>query len=312
MLIRFAAALLGIGAGIYAFTNVGEATPDVRHPGIVNPLGIFYDKTLEGVEQYQRPTALLVSGNCNRDDPRFSQARAAGAEVLAYINPTAVYDVLPCRSQDSLYGPDRERVPLWPFPDYGERVSWKNTHMTDIRVGSPWSNHVVDYVEKLMRDGKVDGVFLDVVGARLWSSTTSWKSWSDKEQDAWTDGNIDLVRRIDARRRAINPDFIVVNNSFWERGDPRGLEGARYVDGIVLEHPKLNDFEKRNAQRPYGDLGHRRVLVIAREGEAQAWAQVPGVTHVGDQKTYGHPGPPPVPFSALMDRVRRAGSLGSK
>ena len=150
MFIRVAAVLLGISAGIYALTDVGEANPPgIGRAGDVNPLGIFYDKSLDGVEEYQRPTALIVSGNCNRDDPRFTQARAAGAEVLAYINPTAVYDALPCRSQNSLYGPDRERVPLWPFPNYGERVSWKNTHMTDIRAGSAWSNHVVEYVEKL-------------------------------------------------------------------------------------------------------------------------------------------------------------------
>jgi hypothetical protein len=308
MITRMSIALVGVAVGLYALTTIGEANPPA---GAVNPLGIFYDGSLTSIEEYERPTAVLVSGNCNRDDPRFQKARAGGAEVLAYINPTAVYDNLPCKNKDSLYGSDRTRVPLWPYPSPGERVSWKNTHMTDIRPGSEWSNHVVDYVEKLMRDGKVDGVFLDVVGARLWSPMTSWKSWSAKEQDEWTDGNIDLVRRIDAKRREINPDFIVVNNSFWDRGDPHGLVGTQYVDGIVLEHPKFNPFEKANAQRPYGNLGHRRVLVIAREGEGAEWAKIPGVTHVGEQATYGHPGPPVVPFTALADRAKGAGMRGS-
>jgi hypothetical protein len=175
--------------------------------------------------------------------------------------------------------------------------------MTDIRAGSPWSNHVVEFVEQLMRDGKFDGVFLDVVGARVWADTTEWKDWPQAEKDEYTRGNIDLVRRIDEKRRAINPDFIVVNNSLWDRGDPMGFEGEQYVDGVVLEHPALNDYHRRYAGRRFGDLGHRRVLVIARSAEdARAWAHVPGVTNVTDERSYGHPDEPLVPFTALTDR----------
>jgi hypothetical protein len=273
---------------------------------VANPLGLFYDSSFTHFEAYEHPTAMLIAGNCNRDDPRFQQARAAGAEVLAYLNPTAVYDSLPCKRKPSLYGPDRERVPLWPYPNYGERVSWKHTHMTDMRAGSNWSNHVVDFVEKLMRDGQFDGVFLDVVGARVWADTTDWKTWPQSERDEYTRGNIDLVRRIDEKRRAIDPGFIVVNNSLWDRGDALGFEGEKYVDGVVLEHPSLNEYHRRYAGRPFGDLGHRRVLVIARSTEdARAWAHVPGVTHVTDERNYAHPGAPLVPFTALTDRRPR-------
>jgi hypothetical protein len=223
--------------------------------------------------------------------------------VLAYLNPTSVYDSLPCKRKPGLYGPDRERVPLWPYPNYGERVSWKHTHMTDMRAGSAWSNHVVEFVEQLMRERKFDGVFLDVVGARVWADTTDWKSWPQAERDEYTRGNIDLVRRIDEKRRAINPDFIVVNNSLWDRGDPIGFEGEKYVDGVVLEHPPLNEYHRRYASHAFGDLGHRRVLVIARTTEdARAWAQVPGVTNVTDERNYAHPDEPLVPFTALRDR----------
>jgi hypothetical protein len=290
---RLLAALLG--AAVSAMVPASST--------VANPLGLFYDNSFTNFEAYEHPTAMLVAGNCNRDDPRFQQARAAGAEVLAYINPTAVYDSLPCKNKPSLYGPDRNRVPLWPYPSYGERVSWKHTHMTDMRAGSDWSNHVVDFVAKLMRDGKFDGVFLDVVGARVWADTTRWSDWPQAERDEYTRGNIDLVRRIDEKRRAINPAFIVVNNSLWDRGDPVGFEGEKYVDGVVLEHPPLNDYHRRYADRHFGDLGHRRVLVIARSTEdALAWARVPGVTHVTDERNYGHPGEPLVPFTRLADR----------
>jgi len=281
---------------------LGAAAPALAS-AVANPLGLFYDDSFTNFESYEHPTAMLVAGNCNRDDPRFQQARAAGAEVLAYLNPTSVYDSLPCKRKPGLYGPDRERVPLWPYPNYGERVSWKHTHMTDMRAGSAWSNHVVEFVEQLMRARKFDGVFLDVVGARVWADTTDWKSWPQAERDEYTRGNIDLVRRIDEKRRAINPDFIVVNNSLWDRGDPIGFEGEKYVDGVVLEHPPLNEYHRRYAGHAFGDLGHRRVLVIARTTEdARAWAQVPGVTNVTDERNYAHPDGPLVPFTALRDR----------
>jgi hypothetical protein len=94
-----------------------------------------------------------------------------------------------------------------------------------------------------------------------------------------------------------------VNNSLWDRGDPAGFEGEKYVDGVVLEHPPLNDYHRRYAGRRFGDLGHRRVLVIARSADdARAWAHVPGVTHVTDERNYGHPDAPLVPFTPLTDR----------
>jgi hypothetical protein len=273
---------------------------------VVNPLGLFYNDSFENFEAYAHPTAIVVTGHCNRYDQRFSEARAAGAEVLAYINAVAVNDNLPCKAAlraVSLYGPDVSRVPLWPLPGYGVRSDWPRTRMTDIRAGSEWSDHVVAYVEQLMREDKVDGVFLDALGARPWSKLSQWRSWDRAEQDAWTDGCIDLVRRIDASRRKINPKFIVVNNSVWDRGDGIGFEGEKYVDGIVLEHPVFNAYHEKLAGHKFSDLGHRRVLVIARSTEeALRWADVPGVTHVNDQSKYDHPGSPLVPFTPLGDR----------
>ena len=280
----------------------------VARPTPVNPLALFYNDSFENFDAYVHPGAMIVTGHCNRYDPRFARARAAGAEVLAYINAVAVNDNLPCKAAlraVSLYGPDVSRVPLWPSPTYGARSDWPRTRMTDIRAGSEWSNRVVAYVEQLMREDKVDGVFLDALGGRPWSKLSQWKTWDRAEQDAWTEGCIDLVRRIDASRRAINPKFIVVNNSPWDRGDELGYKGEKYVDGIVLEHPELDAYHEKQAGRTFSDLGHRRVLVIARSTEdARRWAEVPGVTHVSDQQKYDHPGAPPVPFTPLNDRAK--------
>jgi hypothetical protein len=270
-----------------------------------NPLGIAF-KYVTNVPLYGKPTGMLITGRCNRYDAAFAAARQKGAEVLAYINPVARPDHFVCALDTQFYMNDIGQVPLWPYPTYGQRSPWPNTRMTDIRAGSEWSNHVVAYVERLMRERKVDGVFLDAVGVRPWSSLAEWNSWPQSEKNAFAAGNVDLVRRLDARRRAINPDFIIVANNVWEYGTMKALEGERYIDGVALEHPKpLSPWHVSYAARPFGNLGHRRVLVIANtRTDAQAWARVRGVTHVSDQTSaqYKHPNTPPVSFQALSDR----------
>src|SRR3954469_7489058 len=229
-----------------------------------NPLGLYFDNSFTNIEDYYHPGALLVTGNCNRYDEHFEKARAAGAEVIAYLDPIEVYDHLPCKLNAGFYGGNNP--PLWPFPQYGVRVNWHKSRMTDMRAGSQWADHVVDYVTGLMREGKVDGVFLDCVGARLWSDLAQWKTWDKSEQDAWTQGNVDLARRVDEKRRQINPKFIIVGNNVWDRGggDRTGVEGDNYVDGMILEHPPLNGYHRSYAGRSFADLGHRRVLVTVR------------------------------------------------
>jgi hypothetical protein len=270
-----------------------------------NPLGIAF-KNVTNVTAYGKPTGMLIAGRCNRNDAAFQTARRGGAEVLAYVNPNARPDHFVCALDTQFYMNDIGQVPLWPFPTYGQRSSWANTRMTDIRAGSAWSNHVVRYVEGLMREGKVDGVFLDTVGVRPWSNLVEWNSWPTAEKNAYVAGNIDLVRRLDARRRAIKPNFIIVTNNVWEAGTINATEAHRFIDGVALEHPKpLNPWHVNYAKRPFRNGGFRRVLVIANSrSEAQAWARVPGVTHVSDQTSaqYKHPNPPPVAFKRLTDR----------
>ena len=287
---------------VASFVSAAAIPPQMSHQA--NPLGIFWDDSFTNIEDYSRAGALVVAGNCNRYDPRFVKAREQGAEVLAYLNVIEVYDHMPCKLNQGFYMGGPDKVPKWPWPSYGERINWPNTHLVDMRAGSVWANHVVEYVTQLMRENKVDGVFLDNVGARLWTRA-HWKEWPQQEQDAWTEGNIDIVRRIDEQRRKINPRFIVVTNNLWDLGggNKKGFEGERYIDGVVIEHPKLNEYHRWYGGRTFSDLGHRRVLVIAlNEEDVEGWSHVPGVTHVTWQKNYSHPEKPEVPFTALTDR----------
>lgn len=272
-----------------------------------NPFGIAFNNETN-VSLYGKPTGLLVTGRCNRYDAAFATARSKGAEVLAYLNAASRPDHRVCGLDQAFYMNNYGAVPLWPYPTYGQRSIWPGTNMTDMRAGSTWILWVVSYVEKLMRERKVDGVFLDVVGGRPWNSS-NWTNWPQSEKDKWTDGAVDLVRRLDAKRRAINPNFIIVNNNVWAitGGSTRGLAGEKYVDGVSIEHPAgVNAYHLAYSKRPFSNLGHRRVLIIARNTtEAKAWAAATGlVTHVSPQTSaqYGNPTAPVVSFKPLYDR----------
>jgi hypothetical protein len=267
-----------------------------------NPLGLSF-KATTNTSLYGKPTGMLIAGRCNRYDSAFQTVRTKGGEVLAYLNPINRPNRAACALDSQFYMGDVARVPLWPYPSYGQRQLTSNTKMTDMRPGSRWITFVVGQIEKLMREGKVDGVFLDNVGARSWMPLAEWKTWSQKEKDLYTDGNIELVRRIDELRRRIKPSFIVVNNSLWDRGDTRGLPGERYVDGVSIEHPPgVTTWHTRYAGKAFSNLGHRRVLIIASSNsEALAWSKVKGVTHTSAQlgSEYGYPEVPVVPFVNL-------------
>jgi hypothetical protein len=272
-----------------------------------NPMGIAFKYTTN-VSLYGKATGLLVTGRCNRYESAFATARTKGGEVLAYINANERPDNTVCSLDQSFYMNSYGKVPLWPYPSYGARQSLAGYHLTDIRAGSAWSNWVVNYVTNLMKENKVDGVFLDTVGARLWSSLSNWNNWPQSEKDKWTDGEIDLVRRIDAVRRQIRPTFIVVGNNVWDRGngDTRGFAGEKYVDGVILEHVSItSQYHKNYAKRAFGNLGQRRVAIIAKSAtEAKQWATQAGVTHVSAQTSsqYIYPLTPIVSFTYLGDR----------
>lgn len=289
-----ACALSGLSLLLTVFAGAAQAA---------NPLGLAYSSTTN-VSLYAKPTGVLVTGRCNRYSSAFASARSKGAEVVAYLNAFERPDHRICDLDQAFYMNNYGAVPLWPYPSYGQRYAWPGHNLTDMRPGSKWILHVVAYIEKLMRERKVDGVWLDGIGARPWGHT-EWTTWSTTEKNLWTDGSIDLVRRLDAKRRAINPNFILISNNTWDRGDSRGYAGEKYVDGIALEHPTLylRPYHKAQVGHKFSNLGHRRVLVIARSAsEARAWAAVPGVTHVSSQLTYKYPTVPPVSFRALNDR----------
>lgn len=275
-----------------------------------NSAGLAYRDTTN-VSLYGKATGLIIAGRCNRLNSVFQTVRQNGGEVLVYITPAAVPDNFVCSLDQQTFMGDYGAVPLWPYPTYGQRIMRPGNHMADLRAGSTWSNYLVSFIEKLMRERKFDGVFIDTCGGRPWSSYSNWTNWPTWERDAWTKGCVDLVRRIDAKRRALNPGFIVINNNVWDRTDKStiGYAAHQYIDGVSLEHPanpSVATYHRNYAAKTFGNLGHRRVFVIARSlDDARAWATQKGVTHVSSQpneSSYAYPTKPPVGFKALYDR----------
>jgi hypothetical protein len=272
-----------------------------------NPVAFQYSSTTSA-NLYAHPTGMIVTGRCNRYATSFMNARANGAEVIVYLDPVERPDSPACALDTSFYMGNASSVPLWGKDSNNNwRVNYAGHTLADIRVGSTWSNFVVSYVEQLMQDDQVDGVFLDVVGGRLWSTLANWSSWPQAEKDAWTAGNVDLVRRLDVLRRQINPNFIIITNNTWDGNGTTGVAGEQYVSGVCLEHPAGSpttvNYHTNYAARAFSNVGHRRVLVIADNAtEAAQWASVTGVTHVTGQSSYSDAGVPSVGFQRLTDR----------
>ncbi len=339
---------------VYGLTLVAlmaaSSTTMAQNSYPTNSAGFYYQNTFQNIETYKQPTALLIAGECNRDNPHFAEARAKGAEVLAYINVVERQDPADvCDDYAEFYevSPGQSAA-LWPFPYSGHRVNYQGqnytTYLLDIRAGQAWSDRVVEFVEQLIREDKVDGVFLDVLGARLWGPRADWTNdinnqeadamqiprssdWTETERNAWTDGAVDLVRRLDVLRRSLNPKFIIVNNNTWSGAggnwnDPAnnttgGERGRQYVDGITREHHSSTEVPQTNyAQAEYSNLGHRRVIIIANDATDElAWRNKQGVTHVTSQPTYAYAPAPTQPvsptktFTRLTDRLRAFGII---
>src|SRR5688572_9386944 len=91
-----------------------------------NSAGFYYQSTFQNIEDYKQPTALIVAGECNRDNAHFAQARAKGAEVLAYINVVERQaDPDACADHAEFYTlPSGQLAAYWPFPALQQRTNY--------------------------------------------------------------------------------------------------------------------------------------------------------------------------------------------
>lgn len=264
----------------------------------INPLYLCYNN-VQGVRQLAGASAVFIAGHENRYDTEFIYARSVGSEIYAYFNLVSRPDVRVGPLNESFYMGDHTKVPLWPYPDYGKRSIYPDTHLTDIQVGSIWTDHAVKYLSDVMAEGRIDGFFFDVLGSQLWS-TAQFQEWPAQEQALWRQGAVDLIRRIDEARRKINPNFKIVTNNTW----PKAPEAEKYIDGVCAEHhPYTNTFMVNYMNKPFSDLGHKRSFVVAlNQTDVDLWANSPGVTHVAlvpKNSSYGTAISPHLPYNDI-------------
>ncbi|MBJ7456574.1 MAG: hypothetical protein JHC74_10995, partial [Thermoleophilia bacterium] len=252
-----------------------------------NPLTFDYDNS-NAITAYAKPTGAVVVGRSFTNTALIDQIQAGGGEVYQYVNVIDSWwtNYTATGDQAALYGGPRTNPAFLWKPS---RSNWPGTYLTDMRPGSPWILHAVDHLKKWFPTTHAKGIFLDVVGERLWSS--AWSSMSATEKAAWTAGNRDFVRRL---RAALGPKVILVANNMWQNGNPD-------LNGVTIEHHPFSAAVHWSAVTGRSDWFRpvRNMVIANSTSEAVRWATVPGVTHVSAQSSYGGPAAPILPFSLL-------------
>jgi hypothetical protein len=243
-----------------------------------NPFAISYSTPGEALMGYARPGGLAV---VQTEDPYrvpalIDRFRARGGEVLVYVNLVdgTPFGVSNTQARAGLYGTatGTRSSYLW----RPVRFNYRTFPLLDIRRGSAFSKHAVAWLRAFLAKYRIDGVFLDVLGSRLWSS--AWDGMSASERAAWSAGARSLVSRI---RAAVGPRPILVSNNFWDRGVPA-------LNGFVVEHHPTSELAHIGPKLTWSGW-HRPVrnLVIASgPSEAEAWRRVRGVSSVSPQTDY--------------------------
>ncbi len=262
------------------------ATPSLAGAA-ANPLTFDYDNST-AITAYARPTGAVVVGRNFFNPALVDRIQAGGGEVYQYVDVIdgwwASYNAT--GDQAALYGGSKQN-PSWLWSP--RRSNWPGTYITDMRPGSPWILHAVDHIRKWFPTTHAKGIFLDVVGERMW--TGAWSGMSASERTTWSAGNRDFVHRL---RVALGPKVILVANNSWSAGNSE-------LNGVTVEHHPYSSATYWSGQLGRSDwFKPTRNMVIANSTyEAGRWAGVPGVTHVSAQSSYGAPAAPILPFSQL-------------
>ena len=252
-----------------------------------NPLTFDYDNST-AITAYARPTGAVVVGRNFFNPALVDQIQNGGGEVYQYVDVIDGWWTTwnATGEQAALYG-GSQMNPNWLMSP--RRSNWPGTYMTDMRPGSPWILHAVDHIKQWFPTTHAKGLFLDVVGERLW--TSSWDAMSATEKSDWAAGNRDFVHRL---RVALGPNVILVANNTWPTGNTE-------LNGLTVEHHSSSEagFWAGMTGRADWFKPIRNMVISNGSTEARAWATVPGVTHVSPQSTYGQPVAPLLAFSPL-------------
>jgi hypothetical protein len=250
-----------------------------------NPMTFDYGNS-SALSAYAKPTGMVVVGRNFADTAAIDRVQSGGGEVLMYVDLVEGPGFNVSGDQADLYGGARLPAQYTWSP---LRYNFSNYPMTDLRPGSAWIQHVVAYMRDWFPTTHAKGLFLDVMGTRLWSG--AWSAMSQSERDAWTAGNYDLIHRL---RAALGPNVILVANNGWPDGNPD-------LNGITIEHHAYSEASYWSGQTGRADWTKpvRNIVIASSTADATKWAGVKGITHVSAQSTYDAVASPILPFSQL-------------
>lgn len=253
-----------------------------------NPMTFDYSNSTD-IQAYAKPTGAVVVGRNFFNPGVVDRVQNGGGEVYQYVNLVEGYfdNQNATGEQAALYGGAKTNPAYLRTPTL---YNYPGLPMTDMRPGSPWIIHAVDHVRQWFPTTHAKGLFLDVMGDRLY--TGAWDAMSSSEQAAWTAGNRDLIHRL---RAALGPNVILVANNIWENGNPD-------LNGITVEHHPYSENARWASQLQRSDWFKpvRNMVIGNSTSEALQWANRPGVTHVTAQGDYGGPAAPITGFSGLV------------
>ena len=276
---------------ISATAAVGTVLATLAVPALAsaaaNPITFDYSNSTD-ILDYAHPTGAVVVGRSFKNPALVDRIQNAGGEVYQYVNVVEGYWETQTATGDqaALYGGSQNNPAYLMKPT---RYNWPGTPMTDLRPGSPWVLHAVDHIRQWLPTTHAKGIFLDVIGERLW--TSAWDSMSSSERATWTAGSRDFIHRL---RVALGPNVILIANNIWENGNPD-------LNGIAIEHHPVANASRWVTMTGRADWSKptRNIVIASSTSEVAGWARVAGVTHVSAQSDYGGPAAPLLPFSPL-------------
>jgi hypothetical protein len=202
-------------------------------------------------------------------------ARAAGCETLYYTNVMEVpREDIPGGFAIEDESQNLYDATIWSsIPDSwfwtgskataGQRMNYAGNYMLDIRPGSAWLMHVLDWAEDFWtrHDGRFDGFFLDVLGNRLWVSVwNTMRATADARDPGsgrteamnWVRGVHWFLSQLRAR---VGPEVILIPNNTMDEvvdyggGVTRiGLIPGAYPSMQKGGHPAVNGCMFEGAQ----------------------------------------------------------------
>lgn len=193
-----------------------------------HPFGLLYGSaTPQGcgasIDKFRAPGCGFIANRQPSQATKdwFAVGRERGLEVLYYVDLMEAPTEWAQGGEELLvYGGQGTQLPdlyYWTRSraTASSRINYPGHWMLNIRVGSPWVDHVVAWARDFFQSGRAngwcDGLFLDVLGNHLWVPVWA-NTMSATERDEWTKGVHDMISRL---RTAIGPEAIMqANNAF--------------------------------------------------------------------------------------------------